>query len=188
MKIRIWVMLTALASATLVLLGGMTTPPATPGGATVRWMGSYSQIEKPRVVLITDGTSWEALWREHMGGTIEKNANGFETWPSVDFSTHCVVGVFAGAAANSNGYEIESVEDLGDIVRVRCDQIQFQTASFDGKDSGCPTTAFGLFVIPRSDRTIVLEENVQGLIGGPPVWKERARFPAAPKAQTIRGH
>jgi hypothetical protein len=32
-------------------------------------------------------------------------------------------------------------------------------------------------VLPRSEKPIVLEENVQGLIGGEPIWKVRARLP-----------
>jgi len=38
----------------------------------------------------------------------------------------------------------------------------------------------GFFVIPRTDRSIVLEEDVQNLLGKPPVWKERARFEPKP--------
>ncbi len=37
-------------------------------------------------------------------------------------------------------------------------------------------TPYGMFVFPKTDKPIVLEENVQGTIGAPPVWKERARF------------
>jgi len=40
------------------------------------------------------------------------------------------------------------------------------------------TTAYGMFVLPRTDKPIVLFENVQGLIGEPPIWKEKHRFAA----------
>lgn len=40
------------------------------------------------------------------------------------------------------------------------------------------SNAYGMFVLPRTDKPVVLFENVQGLIGEPPIWKERQRIPA----------
>jgi hypothetical protein len=47
-----------------------------------------------------------------------------------------------------------------------------KTAGPDG--GGEQVTVYGFFVLPRSSKTVVLEENVQNYIGGKPVWKERA--------------
>ncbi|MGQ0613093.1 MAG: hypothetical protein ACT4PV_05075 [Planctomycetaceae bacterium] len=39
-------------------------------------------------------------------------------------------------------------------------------------------TAYGFCVLPRSEKVLVVEEDVQGIIGASPKWKERARFVA----------
>ncbi len=43
-------------------------------------------------------------------------------------------------------------------------------------------TVYGFFVLPRSPKPVVLEENVQSLLGEPPVWREQARLPGAQAA------
>jgi hypothetical protein len=57
---------------------------------------------------------------------------------------------------------------------VRFDHKSYQTAGPGG--GGERVTPFGFFVMPRTAAPIVLEENVQSLIGKPPEWKERARL------------
>jgi hypothetical protein len=42
---------------------------------------------------------------------------------------------------------------------------------------GVQATVYGFFVLPRSSKTVVLEENVQNYLGQPPEWKERANLP-----------
>lgn len=143
---------------------------------SVWWLGSDSKVEAGRIELITDAARWEAVWREHRGDRVEKNANGFEIWPQVDFGTQCVLAVFDGKGKNSNGFFPVGIEDLGAHVRLRYDEGGFQTASFNGPDSGIATTSYGFMVFPRPVKTLVLEENVQNLIGGPAEWKERKRM------------
>lgn len=145
-------------------------------GVAVQWMGSYSSIQTPRVELVESASAWEALYTEHTREKPEKNANGFVTWPKIDFDKYVVLALFAGKAKNSNGYEGVSVTESAAGVLVRVDQIHFQTASFDGKDAGIATTAFGFLVIPRRVGAWMIEENTQNLIGGPPQWTEIKRF------------
>lgn len=38
------------------------------------------------------------------------------------------------------------------------------------------TSAYGLWVLPRNVKPIVLIENVQNMLGEPPIWKEQHRF------------
>jgi hypothetical protein len=42
---------------------------------------------------------------------------------------------------------------------------------------GRPVTAYGFFVLPKADKTVILEENIQNLLGNPPAWQERIRWP-----------
>jgi hypothetical protein len=38
--------------------------------------------------------------------------------------------------------------------------------------------SFAFVVLPKTDKVIVIEKDVQHIIGKPPVWKEQARFQA----------
>ena len=96
--------------------------------------------------------------------------------PEVDFDRCMVVVVFQGRGRNSNGLNA-TWEALEDQLRVRFDDRSYQTAGPGG--GAVEVTAYGFFVIPRSDTTLVVEENVQNIIGAPPMWRERARFAAA---------
>lgn len=159
---------------------GAGTKPA------VWWLGSDSKVNTGRIELITDETRWEAVWKEHRGDRVEKNANGLEIWPQVDFGTQCVLAVFDGKGKNSNGFFPVGIEELGTHVRLRYDEGGFQTASFNGPDQGVATTSYGFMVFQRPAKVLVLEENVQSLIGGEPVWRERKRIEPSPAAGGAR--
>jgi hypothetical protein len=36
-------------------------------------------------------------------------------------------------------------------------------------------------VVPKSAKRLLVKENIQGYIGGPPIWKPIAAFDALPK-------
>ncbi len=60
-------------------------------------------------------------------------------------------------------------------MRFRDKFCQTRGAGPDG--GGRQTTVYGFFVLSRSGKTVVLEENVQNIKGQPPVWKKRAGLP-----------
>ncbi|MCE7974150.1 MAG: hypothetical protein DYG92_07485 [Leptolyngbya sp. PLA1] len=165
------------------LMGQAAGPAPDPRPAAVTIAGSYSTVTTPRVERITTPERWKEVWKEHIGDRAEKGALGWDRWPLIDFGRYMVVAVFAGTSINIEAWEVESVVELPDVLRVRYDAVSFQTASFGGEDKGSTTTSYGFFVLPRSERELVMEENVQGLIGKPPVWKEKHRFPALQPAK-----
>lgn len=186
MRRHLWLALFAAASGLVGVAGLMgqgfgPAPESRPAAVTIA--GSYSSVTKPRSERITTPGRWKDVWKEHMGDRAEKGALGWDRWPLIDFDRYMVVAVFAGTAVNVEAWEVESVVDLPDVLRIRYDAVSFQTASFNGEDRGSTTTSYGFFILPRSEREVVMEENVQGLIGKPPVWKERHRFPALKAAK-----
>ena len=138
---------------------------------TVSFIGSNSRIETRRYERHTDQKSFAALWIEHTG---DKKALA----PEVDFKRCMVVAAFDGKSWNSNGVYVVSIDENKERVRVRIDERTYQTSGLDG--GGVRVTPFGIFILDRSTKPLVLEENVQNLIGGEPKWKERARFPKLP--------
>ncbi len=137
--------------------------------------GAKSEITERAYHRITDRAAWVKLWLRHVGVAPEKHSEYYNRAgvPDVDFECCFVIAVFQGKSTNSAGViAVESVDADG-IVRFRFDDRSYQT--MNGADACAP---FGFFVVPRMlvARTLILEENVQGTIGKPPVWKERARY------------
>jgi hypothetical protein len=130
------------------------------------WMSAKSHVESAEYHRITDPASWETLWNRH-----DTSARS----PEVDFASNMVVAIFQGKGWNSDGVYCVSAWEDDATLRVRYDERSYQTAGPDG--GGVRVSSCGFIVLPKSAKTLVLEENVQGLIGGAPVWKERARLP-----------
>jgi hypothetical protein len=89
-----------------------------------------------------------------------------------------VLAIFRGQAVNHRGVTVKSITETADEVTVRFDYLTFQTAGPDG--GAVPASAYGFILLPASKKTVVLEEDVQGLKDRPSIWKERARLMAGP--------
>ena len=144
----------------------------------VEFRGGQSKIKTRSYRRVIAPNDWADLWIEHTGAQRHK---GDYNWyyneagvPLIDFQRCMVVAVFQGEKWNSAGVTTVTVTEEKDRILLRFDDKSFQTAGPDG--GGVRATPFGIFVLPRSAKPIALEENVQGLIGKPPVWKERARL------------
>lgn len=177
----------ALGIAGMVIAGTLATrgradQPARPTAPMpcVTWSGSASHILKGLEVLrLTTADDWTKAWTRHMGDAIEKNSFNEPVIPEVDFDRFMVLAIFRGKSVNNNGEYIVSIDEHAEHLLVRFDSHSFQSASFGGgPDPGQSVVPYGLFVLARSAKELVVEENVQDLIGAPPKWKEQARFPA----------
>jgi hypothetical protein len=138
--------------------------------------GADSAVTGRAYQRVTDRESWVALWLAHRGVAAGKHSEYYNEAgvPDVDFERCMVVAILQGEAWNSAGVRVDSVTVEGDHLRLRYDDRSYQTAGPDG--GGRKARAYGFFVLPRSAKPLVLEENVQGLIGKPPEWKLRARL------------
>jgi hypothetical protein len=167
----------AMATVAFVTLAFVQDPqPKRQAGPLVTFAGDGSKIAARRFVKVTSKDQWAALWLEHTG---QAAAVGEYQWfynpgkvPEVDFEQCMVLGVFQGGRWNSAGIEVEEILADGKRTVVRFDDRSFQTEGPDG--GGVQGRPFGLFVLPRDTKPIVLEENVQSLIGAPPEWQHRA--------------
>ena len=179
------VVLSIVALVSVLLAGGSMAPagakPPPPQAARmlptkpyVTFMGHDSRITDIRFLRITDHESWVALWRDHRGAEMPKNASGWPNVPQVDFERCQVIAIFRGEGWNCNGEYLVSMTDRGAGWRLRVDSSTFQTFGPDG--GGVRVTSYGMFVIPRGMGSITLESNVQALKGLPPEWKVEHRF------------
>jgi hypothetical protein len=162
----------------LVALASLGTSPGTAAdtyvGPYVSLSGKHSKITERGYLKITTQKAWTKLWLRHVGKPPVERYNEYYNpagRPLVDFGRCTVLAIHQGKTVNTAGVKIVGAVDEEILVRVRFSNKGYQTkGGFD------QVTAYGMFVLPKTDKPIVLEENVQGYIGGPPIWKERARF------------
>lgn len=140
--------------------------------------GADSHVSERGYFRITTLKDWTRIWQEHKGLKQNEEYDVYSDpagLPLVDFERFMVIAVFQGRSWNSAGLRAVSIVEEQERIVFRFDDKSYQTAGPDG--GGKQVSAYGFFVIARSTKAVVLEENVQGLIGKAPVWKERITFP-----------
>lgn len=126
------------------------------------WSGPKSRIAATEFHRARTPEEYAEIWSRH---------SGYEA-PPVDFSEAMLVVIFCGKRSNSRGIDVVALwEDDEKVV------LQFVENSNQTKGSPDRVAPYGFFVIPASNKPIVIDENVQGLKGQPPIWKEVARLP-----------
>ncbi len=142
--------------------------------------GPDSHVKKPSYHRVTSEAEWIKVWQRHQGAKESKDYDLFYNplgLPYIDFEKCMVIAVFRGDGWNSAGLKAAAVLEDKDGIVLRFEDKGYQTAGRGPDGGGQRTTTYGFFVLPRSSKTVVLEENVQNYIGHPPVWKERIRLP-----------
>lgn len=124
-----------------------------------QWNGAVSSITKAGVRVVTDDEGWVKLWAEHTAPELMDP-------PVMDFKNEFVLAIFGGESFNSRGYFVNEILQGEFEYLLRVDEQSYQT--MNGADA---VTPFGIFVLTKVDRPVHLEENVQSLIGEPPIWK-----------------
>lgn len=137
--------------------------------------GASSRITATRYLRVTDAKEWRSLWLEHLGVTPGGLEDLAAEVPEIDFDRCMVIALFTGSRWNSRGISCEGIIERDAELLVRFDQLSYQTSGPDG--GGEKVQPFGVFVLPRSECRVVLEENVQGLKDNPPKWKRQAEIP-----------
>ena len=148
--------------------------------------GADSHVTIRRYHRITSGEVWTRIWQEHMGKSWQERGERIRqrqtepndlreplTCPMIDFDNYMVIGIFQGEGVNSTGLKVFSISEEDNRILFRYDNNSYQTMGRVGSShGGDKVTVYGFFVLPRSTKRMVLEENVQNYLGQPPVWKE----------------
>jgi hypothetical protein len=145
--------------------------------ALVEHIGADGNIMGREFHRVLNASDWLDLWARHSGKQ-KKDLEWSESYPKVDFTRCMVVAFFRGKTVNTRGEGLSAVDEVDGVLRVRFWSSGYQTMSLEGQDKGVPAISYGIWVLPRSTKAVVVEENVQDLIGKPPIWKEQARFDA----------
>lgn len=140
--------------------------------------GADSHVTERGYHRITSLNDWAKLWQTHKGANDGEQYDLFYDplgLPLVDFDNYMVIAIFQGGGWNSAGLNAISVSEEQERIFFRFDDRSYQTAGPNG--GGKQVNVYGFFVIPRSPKPVIVEENVQGLKGKPAEWKERITFP-----------
>jgi hypothetical protein len=145
----------------------------------VTFTGTDSHVKDPSCHRVTSEDEWIKTWQRHKG---EKESKDYDLFynplglPYIDFEKCMVIAVFQGSGVNSAGLKTVAILEDKDRIVLRFQNKWYQTAVYGARDEGERVTVYGFFVLPRSSKAVVLEENVQTYIGQPPVWKERVKL------------
>lgn len=140
--------------------------------------GADSHVSECGYHRIASMKEWIQVWQKHEGHKVDEEYDLYYNplgVPLVDFDNYMVIAIFQGSSWNSAGLSAVSISQEEDRIVFRFDDKSYQTLGPDG--GGKRVTVYGFFVVRRSAKAVILEENVQGLKGKPPVWKERITFP-----------
>jgi hypothetical protein len=144
--------------------------------------GADSQVKDRCYLRIDSEEEWIKTWQRHKGTKVSKDYNLLYDplgLPQIDFGQCTVVAVFQGSGWNCAGLKAVTVEHSNESVTIRFIRKSYQTGGPDG--GADKVTAYAFFVLPRSDKMVVLEEDQHRYIGDPPAWKVVAKL--QPKAQ-----
>jgi hypothetical protein len=173
-----------IVSATLMFarVEAPTSRPANELKPLVEFSGAHSRVDKTTYERITSLKEFRKAYLRHLGKDPERFDEYYnpDNVPTIDFDRCMVIAIFQGSSWNSAGVRVMSITEDSDRLLVRFDNRAYQTSGdFNtGDGGGRKVTAYGMFVLPRTDKAIVLEEDVNPYLRPPPAWKEVARFPS----------
>ena len=147
--------------------------------------GADSKAPELGYYLAADAEEWTYIWKRHRG--VDASNADYDHYydplslPVVDFDRCLVLAVQLGPKYNSAGVKIVDVHEDDERVRVRFDEYSYQTMGPDG--GAVKANPYGFFVLPRTRKPIVLEENTQSMIRGEPIWTKRHVFRPGSRAR-----
>jgi hypothetical protein len=135
--------------------------------------GRKSGVTKHGYHRLESAKAWDPLWLRHQTGKSEPGNNRPEVFQfgTVDFTRCMVIAVFQGEGINCDGYEVYSILEDKDRVLVRVQGQDFQTGP-----AATVTEAWGVFVLPRSAKPVVVELDTRSLIRDSPNWTRVAEL------------
>lgn len=150
------------------------------------WKGLDSKETTPSFERCTTMAEWHTVWLKHCGANKERYD---VICPEVDFDRFMVVALFGGESGQNSGIRYREVVEEIDCIHVRYEDPFGQwliLATADGVkiisdigeiDLEKKQNNFLFVVLPKSKKSMLIEQDVRREIGKPAEWKTRAAFP-----------
>jgi RNA polymerase sigma-70 factor (ECF subfamily) len=147
-------------------------PPVKP---IVALHGEHSKIVKEKLLRITTADDWAALWIEHNYGAefLEKADRSAEQSVELSFDKVMAIAVFEGTGRQNYGFVVDSIIENDEKILVRIKKLSYSVVG-----DPPPCEAWGVFVVPKSDKEVIVELDARTTRTGPAKWKEWKKFPA----------
>jgi hypothetical protein len=145
----------------------------------VQWTGPDSSIDEPGFVRVTDQAAWGELWARHRGDRLEHNLRRLPVVPTIDFDRYMIVATFAARGAENDGEIVQEMMERDDALVIRFASLTFQTLTIGDPDAATQRvkgSAYGIWLIPRRDGPIVIEQDQRQLLNQPAKWVQVHRF------------
>lgn len=166
-------------------VGGDGRAEGVPSLPYVGWAGHETGRQEKGFVLVRDAAAWRALWAEHAGVRADGGALERHAIPRVNFGACVVLAHFAEPTVNTDGEVVREIVERGGELVVRYEQSAFGT--FGPGGGGVRTEPWGMWVLPRPQGVIVVEEGRRRLKTEEPTYREVKRFPAVGEGPGARG-
>jgi hypothetical protein len=129
--------------------------------------GTSSKITKQRILRLTEEKEWLALWLEHMTGSKD------DVIPEFDFDKIMVIGIFDPQLDNSNGFSADSITEDRKQITIKVNDHSFQSVvPNEIKEAASEARPWGIIVLPKSEKPVILERDVRNHIKDPPKWEK----------------
>ncbi len=132
--------------------------------------GVNSRIRSASYSKSTSTRDLDLIWLRHLGKSKIEAALTRSHVLEVDFDKYMVVSLFKGSCFNAQRIHVASMVEGDTRLRLRFEVEWYQT----GEARADQSFPFCFIVLPKSAKPVAIEENVQRMIGGKPIWKERA--------------
>jgi hypothetical protein len=152
------------------------------------WAGTDGNEAKESFDRCSSQKEWETVWYKHKGRDEEVHRL---TRPEFDFDSYMVIAVFQGGSLKNYGVDVHSILEETDCIRVQYRPPLWQTGfsldeeGVDNKQGNdemkYDAQSFAFIVLPKSQKAIVFDQDVQDLLDAPPIWKERTKLSAMDK-------
>ena len=137
----------------------------------VTWSGIDSNCDKFGVERCHSVAEWEAVWKKHRGVETPQS-----TRPEIDFVSYMVIAIFDGQSSQNYGLTIAEIVNGEKSIRVRFRPHWYQIAGLpmsEADDLKLRTQSFVFVVLPTSEKSIVIEDDVKDNSRALPKWRIR---------------
>jgi len=141
------------------------------------WSGAHSAIAGPAYMRITSERKWRDLWLRHSGikPKAHDELHNSPCIPTVDFSRFMVIAVFVGKRNCTQGIRVRPAAEDAKLLRVRY-SVQFYAHFREDI-----TRPYGILVLPRVSKSVIVEEMGANDAKGKPTWHKKREFPPLKK-------
>ncbi len=159
-------------------LNGLSAPSVAPAPVVlpcVALSGVDSHVGEKSYLRISNLKDWVKLWHKHKGvkpeGEYDFHYDPLNL-PIVDFDRYMVIALFEAPAEYRDEFQAHSISEKSEEIRICFRTKGHQTGRvvpFPNQPKGCsdedlesPRKAYGFFFVPKSNKTIIMEERVWG--------------------------